>query len=245
MDGPEWNYTALSPKKRELGELLVKRLRARFAPGGFLHFGQGKWYPGEPLPRWALGIYWRIDGQPLWRHDELIADTTKSGAATVATAQMFGERLAAALGLPSSLLITAYEDVPKLLQAEAMLPPNVDPLQADLAQPDERARLARLLSAGLRYAGRHRAAAEGHGGSGRPDRLAFESMAVEARAAVCAAWAIRRSGCGCRWGRCPKSCRRSGSRSSPSTRSRRVTRCPSATSCSSRKRRCAAASRGR
>ena len=149
MDGPEWNYTALSPKKRELGELLVKRLRARFAPNGFLHFGQGKWYPGEPLPRWALGIYWRIDEQPLWRHDELIADTTKSGAATVATAQTFGERLAAALGLPSSLLITAYEDVPKLLQAEAMLPPNVDPLQADLAQPDERARLARLLSAGL------------------------------------------------------------------------------------------------
>ena len=55
MEGPEWNYTALSPKKRELGELLLKRLRARFAPSGFVHFGQGKWYPGEPLPRWALG----------------------------------------------------------------------------------------------------------------------------------------------------------------------------------------------
>ena len=149
MEGPEWNYEALSPKKRELGERLVRRLRSRFAPNGFLHFGQGKWYPGEPLPRWALGIFWRTDGQPLWHQDALIADTTKGGAATVATAQAFGERLAAALRLPSSLLITAYEDVPKLLQAEAMLPPNVDPLQADLALPDERARLARLLSAGL------------------------------------------------------------------------------------------------
>ena len=149
MDGPEWNYTALSPKKRELSEILLARLRARFAPGGFVHYGQGKWYPGEPLPRWALGVFWRVDGQPLWRDDALIADTTKPGRATLATAQAYGERLAQALGLPTSLLITAYEDVPKLLVAEAALPANADPLAADLAKPDERARLARILTAGL------------------------------------------------------------------------------------------------
>jgi uncharacterized protein (DUF2126 family)/transglutaminase-like putative cysteine protease len=149
MEGPEWNYTALSPKKRELGEILLKRLRQRFGPNGFVHFGQGKWYPGEPLPRWALGVIWRSDGQPLWRHDELIADTTKPGKSTVATAQAFGERLAGALRLPASLLITAYEDVPRLLQTEAALPVNADPMQADLANPDERSRLARLLGSGL------------------------------------------------------------------------------------------------
>jgi len=149
MDGPEWNYTALSPRKRDLGEQLVKRLKARFAPQGFLHYGQGKWYPGEPLPRWALGLYWRTDGQPLWRGDQLIADTTKPGTATFDTARVFGERLATTLGLPIALLNTAYEDVRKFVEAEASLPENADPLQADLTKYDERARLARLLKRGL------------------------------------------------------------------------------------------------
>ena len=149
MEGPEWNYTALSPRKRQLGEILIRRLKAKFAPEGFLHYGQGKWYPGEPLPRWALGVFWRADGVPLWRGDTLIADTTHPGTATVAAARTFGERVASALGLPAALLITAYEDVPKLLQQEAALPENADPIKADLTKPDERARLARLLTAGL------------------------------------------------------------------------------------------------
>ena len=149
MDGPEWNYAALSPKKRQLGEILIKRLKAKLAPEGFLHYGQGKWYPGEPLPRWALGVFWRADSVPLWQGDTLIVDTTKPGKATVTAARAFGERLAASLRLPATLLITAHEDVPKLLQQEAALPENADPLKADLTKPDERARLARILTAGL------------------------------------------------------------------------------------------------
>ncbi len=149
MDGAEWNYTALSPKKYELAEKLVKRLKARFAPHGFLHYGQGKWYPGEPLPRWALGVFWRTDGEPLWQGDQLVADTTRPGTVTLDAARAFGERLTQRLGLPATLLITAYEDVPKLLQAEAALPANADPMQAALDAPEERARLARLLTTGL------------------------------------------------------------------------------------------------
>jgi uncharacterized protein (DUF2126 family)/transglutaminase-like putative cysteine protease len=149
MDGAEWNTLALGAKKRELAEALLRRLKARFASGGFIHDGQGKWYPGEVLPRWAIGVYWRVDGEPLWHDPALIADTRAGGKTLSAQAGDFIKKLAQRLGFPATLAITAYEDVPQLLIAEAALPDNVDPLKADLSQPGERARLARLLLAGL------------------------------------------------------------------------------------------------
>jgi len=149
MDGAEWNYMALSPKKRELGEALLRRLAQRFASGGFLHMGLGKWYPGEALPRWALGSYWRTDGVPLWHDPKLIVDARTPGRADIGVAQRFATALAEGLGLDSADVITAWEDVPKLIVGEAALPANADPLQADLSQPNERARLARLLRKGL------------------------------------------------------------------------------------------------
>jgi uncharacterized protein (DUF2126 family)/transglutaminase-like putative cysteine protease len=149
MDGPEWNYTALSPMKRELAETLLRRLAADFAPGGFLRIGQGKWYPGEPLPRWALGVYWRVDGKPMWRDESLLADTRRAGGTGVETARRFATMLAEMLDLDPSLVITAFEDVPHLLGIDSALPANADPLRADLSQPTERARLARLLQQGI------------------------------------------------------------------------------------------------
>ena len=73
MEGPEWNMAADSPQKRRLAGVLLRRLAHRFGHGALLHFGQGKWYPGESLPRWALGCYWRKDGEPIWRNPELIS----------------------------------------------------------------------------------------------------------------------------------------------------------------------------
>jgi transglutaminase-like putative cysteine protease len=121
MDGAEWNFTALSPRKLELATDLLNRLRKRFAPGGLLHFGQGKWYPGEPLPRWAFSCLWRRDGVPLWqgspsgwdRTDEsggLLRGPHASEKATHEDARRFATELALALDLPADRVLPAYED---------------------------------------------------------------------------------------------------------------------------------------
>ena len=56
---------------------LYQRLKERYAPAGLAHFGQGKWYPGEQLPRWSLNCFWRKDGEPIWVNPQLIADETQ------------------------------------------------------------------------------------------------------------------------------------------------------------------------
>ena len=129
MDGLEWNTAALSDKKWELAEQLAWRLRERFAPGGLVFYGQGKWYPGEPLPRWSLGIQWRNDDLPLWRNLELIAAASAPASATAADARRYAQALTAALKLPAASLMAAWEDPLTHLSPEKALrtPGNADP----------------------------------------------------------------------------------------------------------------------
>ncbi|MEI6714188.1 MAG: transglutaminase family protein [Verrucomicrobiota bacterium] len=149
MDGPEWNIAALSPEKRHLAGKLAERLHEKFAPGGMYHFGQGKWYPGEPLPRWALGLYWRKDGRPIWKEPGLVADQERDYGYKSSDAKGFSEALANALELSKEYVIPAYEDVWQAIRDESQVPVNLDPLAADLKDPAERRRLARLLERGL------------------------------------------------------------------------------------------------
>lgn len=149
MDAPQWNTEAHGTEKRALAGDLMLRLKNHFAPGGMLHYGQGKWYPGEPLPRWALNIYWRVDGQPMWLDANLFSDDNVDDGYGPDDAQRFTDALVRALRLPAGAPIPAYEDVILQAQREQALPANVDPLKADLASPEERRRIARLLQAGL------------------------------------------------------------------------------------------------
>jgi uncharacterized protein (DUF2126 family) len=149
MNAPEWNTAALGEHKRERAEVLVRRLKDRFAPGALLHTAQGKWYPGEPLPRWALGVYWRKDGVPVWIDARLLAEAHRDYGHGVVEAHTFAETLARHLGFPSRYVLPAYEDALHYLLGEAEVPDNLDPAKADLADPVERRTLADKLSRGL------------------------------------------------------------------------------------------------
>ena len=148
-DGAEWNTDAVGPTKRRLGTTLVKRLKEKYAPKGLLHFGQGKWYPGEQLPRWSLSCFWRKDGQPVWDNPALFADETVDYGASDAQSQLFLATLAEHLGLDPSQVFPAFEDVWYYLWRERRLPSNVDPLDAKLDDPQERDRLRRIFMQGL------------------------------------------------------------------------------------------------
>jgi uncharacterized protein (DUF2126 family)/transglutaminase-like putative cysteine protease len=148
-DAGEWNIDAVGSTKRQRADELIRRLRARFAPDGLLHYGQGKWYPGEQLPRWAFALYWRGDGVPLWRDPKLIAVERRPIGATHEHAERFTLGLARALGISEDHALPAYEDPATFVLKEHLLPENLDPATNRLADPLERRTLARVFDQGL------------------------------------------------------------------------------------------------
>jgi len=149
MDGAEWNTAALGPTKRAMAGKLLRRLADRWTHGALLHYGQGKWYPGEQLPRWALTCVWRKDGEPVWRAQALLAGDEDSDDADAAVAADFGRSLAQRLQVDPELLLTAFEDSHYYLWRERRLPANVAVDDARLADPLERERIARVFEQGL------------------------------------------------------------------------------------------------
>jgi uncharacterized protein (DUF2126 family)/transglutaminase-like putative cysteine protease len=144
-NAPEWTTSAFGETKRKLSGELLLRLRDRFAPGALLHLGQGKWYPGEPLPRWALSCYWRKDGIPLWEDQSLFASEAPTLKRNANDARRFLEALSRRLEVDSSFIMSAYEDTFYYLWRERKLPLNVDPLDPKIEDPIERKRVARIF----------------------------------------------------------------------------------------------------
>jgi uncharacterized protein (DUF2126 family) len=148
-DAPEWNTDALGPTKRGYAVSLMDKLRARYGGNGFLHVGQGKWYPGEQLPRWALSLYWRDDGEPCWHDPTRFADEREPMHYTADDAARFIRHLADKLAVDAGQVQPGYEDVWYYLWRERRLPVNVDPFDSRLDDELERLRLRRVFDAGL------------------------------------------------------------------------------------------------
>jgi uncharacterized protein (DUF2126 family)/transglutaminase-like putative cysteine protease len=145
----EWNTSAVGPTKRAIADELIRRLRKRFAPNGFLHYGQGKWYPGESLPRWAFALYWRKDGELIWTDLALIAKEDGLRDATIEQAERITMNIAARIGVDPEFALPAFEDPAYWMLKESELPPNVDPSDSKIDDPETRARLVRTFERGL------------------------------------------------------------------------------------------------
>jgi len=139
----EWNTAALGPTKRMLADRLIRRLRDRFAPGGLLHYGQGKWYPGEPLPRWAFSLLWRKDGKPMWHDVDLIAEHGRRHAPSSDDAHNFTQRLAHKLGITGEHVQPAFDDPVDRMLKESSVPANIDPSDPQIDDAQMRARIMR------------------------------------------------------------------------------------------------------
>lgn len=135
----EWTTDADGEDKRRRASTLADRLGEAFSKGGLTQYGQGKWYPGEVLPRWQIELVWRTDEVPLWQDRTLLANPfLPEGAASDAQlgAAALTRELLAGLGLPASQGIEAFEDPLVKLAADIARPFGEAP-SPDTAEPDE------------------------------------------------------------------------------------------------------------
>jgi uncharacterized protein (DUF2126 family)/transglutaminase-like putative cysteine protease len=138
LTSAQWTVAADGPEKRQLANRLAAALADRFAKGGLVQRSEGKWYPGEPLPRWQIGLIWRSDGVQLWSDSALLADpfdSTKSDPDAAASAERLARTITSDFGLPEEQLLPAFEDPLARLAAELSEPagprPTFDPHQPE------------------------------------------------------------------------------------------------------------------
>ena len=148
MESAQWNTAALGEHKLERASELLERVRDEFAPNGVLAYAQGKWYPGEPTPRWALINHWRTDGEPIWHEPKRIGTPGKFKA-SAGDAQKLIENLCQVLAVDSANVRGLYEDPLHHLTLESFLPEEAALASLKLKEGSSRKRLIDQLSAGL------------------------------------------------------------------------------------------------
>lgn len=149
MDGEEWNIAALGPTKKKYAHSLLANLQDKFTNGGLLFYGQGKWYPGESLPRWAISCFWRKDGIPIWNNQTLFGDEYYPKNYGEKESYSLIKKITAYLGITDRYLLPGYEDIYYYLWKEGNLPINDDPFKTDLKETEERKNLRKIYERGL------------------------------------------------------------------------------------------------
>lgn len=91
-DTPEWTTAAMGETKLGYARRMTAELIREVYPGALAMQVYGKWYPGEPLPRWNCMLLHRKSGEPLWPEtNRLLLDDVdgrnkaKSAEALIAT----------------------------------------------------------------------------------------------------------------------------------------------------------------
>lgn len=148
FESDEWNSDAVGLTKRGLADQLMRRLQGEFSTGGLLHYGQGKWYPGETLPRWTFSLYWRKDGQPIWHNPDLLAREDTAEDVGPEDAQNLLTQIAASLAVPRENVLPAFEDPAEWIIKEGNLPANVTPRIRSLPTPKNARALPVCLNVG-------------------------------------------------------------------------------------------------
>ena len=127
LESPEWNTAADGPHKRKLAKDLSKRLYEQFGHRGVFHHAQGKWYPGEPLPRWQIELCWRKDGRPIWFDKQYLETFAEDYTIPPNTDKLFLETLTQSLGVSTQHILPGFEDAFYFLWQEGNLPIDIDP----------------------------------------------------------------------------------------------------------------------
>ncbi|RKR15340.1 uncharacterized protein (DUF2126 family) [Maribacter vaceletii] len=151
MESAEWNTDADGPNKQRLANDLTKRLLEKIGKGGMLHHAQGKWYPGEPLPRWEIQMYWRKDGKVIWHNQHLLSCFSPNPIVPEGSDSLFLKTLSTYLNVSDEHIIPAYEDAFYMLWEQGNLPTDIDITKED-SEDLIRKRLAEILERGTNKA---------------------------------------------------------------------------------------------